>query len=115
MTRTVALTKKISLAEFSEDWEDCYVIVRPATKAEALEFSKTDVKNMTPEQQLAKQMKIIDDHFVSGKLKILGGSGTPELVDMEASDVEASMPMANKIFFDILGVTLDPKDLTNAA
>jgi hypothetical protein len=113
--RVVAITKKISLAEFSDGWDDCYVLVRPATKAEVMGFAKLDVKAMTEEQQLAEQMKIIRDHFVSGKIKVLNAVGEAELVDMVPDDVEASMPMANKVFFDILGVVLDPKDSLKAA
>jgi hypothetical protein len=118
VSRQIALTKRVSLAEFSEGWEDCYVLVRPASYKEALEFGALDLKSLTQAEQLEIEMDFIITHFVSGKIQVFDDgevkSGTT-LTSMEADDVKASVPMANKIFFEILGIAPDPKGTATVA
>jgi hypothetical protein len=114
MPRTIALTKRISLSEFSEDWDDCYVLVRPATYQEALEFQEKDLKKLTTKEVLEIQRSMIKDHFVSGKVKVQSPTGV-ELVDMTAEDLDTSIAMSNHVFLQILGLDLDPKGTKTAA
>lgn len=113
--RHIAITKKVSLADLSEGWDDCYAIVRPATYREYREFADGKIEDLKPSEQLALEMDIVMNHFVSGKIMVLGDDGEAHLEDMNAEDVQESVPLANKLFFEILGIKLDPKGSVTAA
>jgi hypothetical protein len=109
MARKLAITKRISLAEFSEDWKDCYAIIRPATYSEAKVFRDTNVKSLDEDAKVDLELKMIGQHLVSGKIRAYNDANQPELVDLDTEDLRDSMPIANHIFYEILGIASDPK------
>jgi hypothetical protein len=113
--RRLALTKRVSLANLSEGWDECYAIIRPATYQEYQEFLALDVADMTPADQMKVEIEMVTEHFVSGKILILDAEGESQLEDMKPEDIRASLPLANTLFFEILGVKLDPKGSVTAA
>lgn len=115
-TRKLALVKRVGLADLSEGWEDCYALVRPATYHEYLDFMALDLKDKKPQEKMEAEFDVVTSHFVSGKVKVyVEGSVEPHLVDMTAEDIKVSIPLANKLFSEILGFKLDPKDSDKAA
>lgn len=113
--RRLALTKRVSLATLSEGWDECYAIVRPATYQEYQDFLAFNVADMTPAEQMKVEIDMVTEHFVSGKIVIFDAEWDTQLVDMRAEDIKASLPLANSLFFEILGVKLDPKGSVTAA
>lgn len=113
--RRIAITKKVSLASVSDGWDDCYAIIRPATQQDYLDFASSDPEKLAPADQVKLEVNFVKDHFVSGKINVLGAGNQPELVDMEPDDIAASIDLANKLFFEIMGIKYDPKDLQTAA
>lgn len=113
--RQVAFTKRVNLSELSEGFDECYALVRPATRAEYSEAMDFDIEHTTREEQDKYEFEFIKSHFVSGKILVRNDEGNTELVDMEPDDVETSMALANKLYFEILGLKLDPKGSAKAA
>ena len=110
--RRLAVTKKVSLSDIAEGWDDCYAIVTKADYATFQLMRNTEVETMSQSEQMKLELQVITDHFVAGKVRILGQSGESVLADMELSDVEGSIELINKLYLEIMGVTLDPKDLS---
>ena len=114
MPERITAVKKSSLADLSEGWGDeCYAIVRPAKYEDMLALDA--VKAETPAAQVAYQHKVVADHFITGKIKVWTANGEQELVDMTSDDVDCSVAVLDKLFADIIGFDVDPKDLRVAA
>ncbi|MCO4274265.1 hypothetical protein NG701_07460 [Pseudarthrobacter sp. HLT3-5] len=109
-----AAVKKSSLAGLSEEWGDeCYAYVQPATYADNMAVTEADFSTMKQREQVEWQTKMVKDHFISGKIKAFNGSKF-ELVDMADEDIDASIAVNDKLYADIMGFDLDPKDLRKA-
>lgn len=109
--RRIALTKKISLADLSDGWQDCYAVIRPASYQDYRDFAANDVQAMTNTDQIKLQMDFVKTHFVGGKVMTFADDGSQVLSDMQAADIEESTELSNKLFFEIMGIKIDPKDL----
>lgn len=113
--RRYAAVKRSSLAGLSEEWgEECYAYVRPATYEDNMIVNETDFSTMKQRDQVALQTKMVKEHFISGKIKIFNGNEF-ELVDMTEEDIDASIAVNDKLYADIMGFDLDPKDLRKVA
>lgn len=110
-TRRLALSKRVSLAHLFENNDQCYAMVRPATRAEYKEMMGDKLSKLDAAKQADVQTSFVRDHFVSGKLLILGENDKPELVDMTADDIDLFMTISNALYIGIMGLNLDPKDL----
>lgn len=107
--------KKSSLAGLSEEWgDDCFAYVQPATYADNLALGELDFSKMKQSEQVQWQTKMVKDHFISGKIKVFNGAEF-ELTDMTLEDIDASTAVNDKLYADIMGFDLDPKDLRKAA
>lgn len=113
--RRVALTRKVSLADYADGWDDCYAIVTLAGFDEVSEAADNDYSKNTNLENVAYEIEVVKRHFVSGKIRVLGENGQPELVDMTSDDVRASIPIADKLYAVIMGLTLDPKGMPTEA
>ncbi len=109
MSRRLAITKRIDLSSVADGWDDCYVIVSGATFGEAAELAGVDFKSLSAADAAATSLKIATDHFVSGKIRVLGDNNEPELVDMEADDIAGSPSVLELVSAGVLGVIVDPK------
>lgn len=110
-----AAVKKSSLAGLSEEWGDeCYAYVQPATYEDNIAMDESDFSKMKQREQVEWQTKMVKDHFISGKIKTFNGIEF-ELVEMTLGDIDASIAVNDKLFADIMGFDLDPKDLRKAA
>ncbi len=114
--RVVAATRKVSLADFADGWDECYAIVRLASFAEYTEIAAKDFKGMEQLAILAFEGDTVRSHFVTGKIMVLNDAGTDQtLAEMTADDIDAVPGMADYLYTVIMGMTLDPKALRKAA
>ncbi len=113
--KRIVSIKKSSLEGLSHEWGDeCYAYITPATYEEMLEVNELNTAELTQREQVNFQLEQVKKHFVSGKIKVFNGTEF-ELVDMTAEDAVATIAIADKIYADIIGFELDPKDLRKAA
>lgn len=109
----ITITKRVSLSGMSDGWgDDCYAIVTPASYQDYDELGNLDTSKLTRAEDIKLQMNIVKKHFVEGKLRPWGSD---ELVAMQADDVYASVEIANRLYSEIMGLKLDPKDSTAAS
>jgi hypothetical protein len=109
----ITAVKKSSLAGLSEGWgEECYAIVRPARYADMIALDGLDPTDKTAAAE--HQRDLVRKHFVAGKIKVWTDDGKQELLDMTVDDVECSVEVMDKLFADIIGIDVDPKDLREA-
>lgn len=114
--RVVAATRKASLSDFADSWEDCYAIVRLASFAEYSDIATKDFKGMPTVEVLKFETDIVQAHFISGKIMVLSEAGTEQVLsDMQKGDIDAVPGMADYLYTVIMGMTLDPKALRKAA
>lgn len=110
-----ASVKKSSLAGLSEEWdESCFAYVQPATYDDQFPLTDGSIQKLTPKEQVEWQTEVVKSHFVSGKIKVFNGEAF-ELADMKEEDVTVSVAVLDKLYADIMGFELDPKDLRKAA
>jgi hypothetical protein len=103
--RQLALAKRVSLDGIARGWGDeCYAMMLPASYTDMLQADQLDEK--TKEQQVQFQISFLKDHFVSGKIRLIGED---QPVDMEADDVGASIALTDRLFLGCLGDDVDPK------
>lgn len=114
-SRRITVTKRVSLAQFGEGWDDCYAIVTPANYATYDAISKADIEKMTNAERIMFEMDTVKRHFVSGKIKALNDKGTFELTDMLPGDIEASLELTEALYIAIMGLQLDPKGSSGEA
>jgi hypothetical protein len=109
----VAAIKRVSLEGLYDGWgPDCYALVKQANYEDMIELesqkgSKAEVSRW--------QEKFVAERFVSGKLLIVTDSGDLELADMTAEDVTGGIGLTDKLFAEIIGIDMDPKDFRQAA
>lgn len=111
-TRRVAATRKVSLADFNENWTDCYVVLLLADLQEFRDSIAKDWTGALQAEVLDFELDTVKQHFVAGKIRIVGSD---ELVDMEPGDVTAVPELPDYLYSVIMGIDLDPKDLRKAA
>lgn len=113
--RVIGIVKRVSLAEFSEGWDDCYARMRPVTYDEQLEIMELDFDKMGKRETLDYQFQVVKDHFIDGKIKAKDPeTGEMKLVDMEPEDAKATMLIVAKLFREIIGLNLSPKETAPA-
>ncbi len=110
--RVVAATRKVSLSEFADDWDDCYAVVRLASYGEYVEVANKDFTDIKQEDALKFEYDFVISHFVSGKILLLGSD---ELQDMAVDDIDAVPGMTDYLYRVSMGMTLDPKVSGKAA
>ena len=108
--RKLALTTKVSLDGAHPDWKGCYVEVTQASSAEHSEVMDYGKDDHTNAEATAKMVEQVKNHFVGGKLKLIGQDG---LQDMSVSDVDL---LPDRLLYDVWaavnGFDFDPKDLS---
>lgn len=109
--RTLAISKRVSLADISDGWDECYAIVRAATRAEFKQMTDESIFQMTNNEQADWQCQFVKDHLVSGKVLVADEEGNQVLDDLTPEDIDAVMALANRLYFEIMGLKYDPKDL----
>lgn len=107
----ITITKRVSLAGLSDGWDGCYAIVTPASYIDYDTIAKADFSKMTKAGQNALEMQTVRDHFVNGKIKLFDED---DLVDMTPEDVYSSLELADRLYAEIMGLKLDPKDVPPA-
>ncbi len=114
--RVIGIVKRVSLSEFSEGWEQCYARVRPLTYDEQLQIMEVEFDSMTKRDTLDYQYKVVKDHFVDGEIKVKDPeTGEMTLLAMQPEDTKASMLIVAKLFREIIGLNLDPKETAPVA
>lgn len=110
-TRRYPVIKKVNLDGVSEGYDsECYAYVVPADYQLIQQTQTADVADMSPSEQTDLQLSVVKQQFVSGKIKVFNGTDFI-LEDMTADDAVASVAIADRIYADIIGFDLDPKDL----
>lgn len=108
MGRRVNYLRRTTLDQF-KGLEGCYIEWRPMTYGEKSAWTESTEGAKTDAEAIAIGTKLIQDQFVSGKLRF---EGEPELVDASADDVaELPVEIVDVIFADITGVRYDPDPL----
>lgn len=108
------VVKKVSLAGLSEGWdESCFAYVVPTSYLDQKDVTESSIKSMTPGQQVEYQLQFVRDRFVSGKIKAFDGSEFVE-IDMEPEHTTASVEVTDRLYAEIMGLGLDPKDIRKA-
>jgi hypothetical protein len=112
MPRRLAVTKRITLGGIGEGWTDeAYVLVIPATPADFDSIQDFDTVDHTPQEQIKFQNDFSRARILSGKVFTFDDNNNLVLDDYQPDDLEAMPDLANKIFLEINGITLDPKDI----
>ncbi|WOI85997.1 hypothetical protein [Rhodococcus qingshengii] len=113
--KRITSIKKSSLAGLSHEWDDeCYAYITPATYEDTLKVTEGNIASLSEREQVEYQLNTIKEHFVSGKIKAFNGEDFA-LTDMTVDDAVASVGIADKLYSDIMGFDLDPKDIRRAA
>lgn len=108
------VVKKVGLAGLSEGWdESCYAYVVPASYLDQKDIAESGVATMTPEQQVEYQLKYVADHFVSGKILAFDGQEFVP-VDMTKEHTAVTVEVTDRLYAEIVGLGLDPKDIRKA-
>lgn len=114
-TRRVAITKKVSLAEVADGWEECYAVVSLANFNDLTELDATDLDKMKTLDIVKFEIGVVEKHFVSGKILLTQPDGTVALADMLIDDIKSSPRLIDLLYSEIMGLTLDPKDTSKVA
>ncbi|WP_100504104.1 hypothetical protein [Mycobacteroides abscessus] len=111
MGRQLAVTDRTDLS-FFKGWEGCYVEWQPATYIQVRKLLRADFANMTEEEAEKLVIELIKERTVGGKVKVVGDSGEPELVELKLEDID-NMPseMTDRIYADMTGVQYDADPL----
>jgi hypothetical protein len=112
--KRITSIKKVSLAGLSHEWdESCYAYVIPANYEDNMEVNELITAKKNEREQIDYQTSFVKCHFVSGKIKAFNGADF-ELTDMTEEDTVASVAIADRLYSEIMGFDLDPKDLRKA-
>jgi hypothetical protein len=107
--------KKSSLEGLGEEWgAECYAYYVPANYEDNMAVLDMDTNTMSKQEQVKFQIEFVRAHFVSGKIKVFDGQSF-ELIDMRLDDATATVGIADRLYADIMGFDLDPKELRKAA
>lgn len=111
----LGLIKRMSLEGVADGWgADCFMLYRPASIAKLKEF-KTLKDNLSDEEGLDYMTQFVKDHLVRGRVMVLDDNGDLVEGDLSAAHVdECDADTLSFMFSEMLGVTLDPKDLEKA-
>lgn len=114
--RRITATKRSSLEGLAEGWgPECFALVAPATYADQLAIDDLNLTTKTPKEQIDAQNDVVRAHFIGGKVNLFDpATGEYTLVSMEVEDCFASVAITDRIYADIMGFELDPKDIRRA-
>ncbi len=108
--RRLAITKRLSLEGIADGWgSECYALVSPASYAEYIEFAGLSDEGKSNTELLQFQLDFVKKHLVSGKVNVINDANETVLDDLLPEDIDASKELADKLFAEIVGVSLDPK------
>lgn len=114
-TKRYPVVKRVNLAGFSEEWDEtCYAMIAPATYEDRKALINSGIKDSDTEALLEWQLKVVTEHFISGKIKVFDGEAFSP-VDMTVEDAVASIDLADYLYSEIMGLGLDPKDIRAVA
>lgn len=105
----LAITKKVSLSDIGEGWDDCYAIVRQATREDSADALSPKTRKLNKEDAEAFELNFIKEHFMSGKVLVFMPDKTMQLADMQPEHIDTSWKLANKLYYEVLGLTYSPK------
>ncbi|WP_148667406.1 hypothetical protein [Arthrobacter sp. Hiyo1] len=72
------------------------------------------MKDKTELEAVSYLIDFVKKHLVSGKVNLLDDDGKTVLGELLPEDVDASKDLVDKLFSEIVGVSLDPKALSTA-
>lgn len=114
--RVIAATRRVSLGDFADGWDECYAVVRLASFAEYEDVSKTDFTGMNVADTLKHEIEFVKSHFVSGKILVLDETTSESsLQNMTKDDVDAIPSLPDYLYTVVMGMNLDPKALKREA
>lgn len=109
-SRRLAISKRVSLANIAEGWDDCYALVAPCSYQEYAEIVALIEEGKTKAEIMAFQLQFVKSHLISGKVRVFDESNQPVLVDITPEDIELSQDISDTLCVGITGVAPDPKD-----
>ncbi|WP_323512676.1 hypothetical protein [Subtercola sp. RTI3] len=102
----------MSLADIADGWTDeAFALIRPATYGDRIELTEFTDSAPSRAAQLKYQLDFTKARVVSGKVFVLDDKGQLVLDDYQPGDLDASNELNDKLYLEINGITLDPKDL----
>lgn len=105
------VVKKVSLEGLSEGWdESCYAYVVPSSYLDQKELAEAKLETLSPTEQVEYQLKYVHDRFVSGKIRAFDGKDFVD-IDMTAAHTAVSVEVTDRLYAEIMGLGLDPKDI----
>lgn len=106
----LAITKRYSLANVGEGWQDCYLIYRPASFADMQELWNID-PNISDDEAFTFQCDFVSKHIVSGKVLVVDEDGNTSEDSIKPGETQ-DFPkrVFNDIFRTITGAIDDPKE-----
>lgn len=113
--RTLSISRKFSLKDVSEGWDDCYVLYRPCTPRELFAVKNTELSLNDQEASIKHIIDFLSNHFVAGQVLLTNPDGKQTLGAMQRSDLDR-LPdqVMSDLYLDVIGVSLDPKDTLTA-
>lgn len=112
--RVVLSAHKITLEGLEEGWTDeCYALVTYAGYDELKTLQGLDVEELKKQADITSvdfMKKIVDQHFVGGKILLLDADNQPYVGDMLPEDVAITFDVLTYLFKSIIGQgKTDPK------
>lgn len=95
MSRRLVVKQRISLAPYSEGWDDCYLIFSAFTKGDYDEIRNVQ-QDLPDDEAESFMVKHLTFHFVSGRVLVTDDADVETLSDAEASDI-SDLPRTVKI------------------
>ncbi|MGW6120436.1 hypothetical protein ACWFRF_15445 [Nocardia sp. NPDC055165] len=89
MGLNITATRRMSLADFGQGWQDCYLLVRAANKALRDEWKSKFTPGMTNEQAEALVREGALQTIIGGVILNTNEDGSTELVTITSQDVPA--------------------------
>lgn len=115
MPRRLAITKRVNLEGIGEGWTtECFALVTPANYNEFIGFTKLQDEGKSNTELVEFQLDFVKKHYVSGKVLTLNDENEQVVDDMQSEDIDESKALADKLFGEIVGINLDPKDTSIA-
>ncbi|MGO4470333.1 hypothetical protein AB4Y95_00140 [Arthrobacter sp. M-10] len=109
---SIALHKRVSLAGIADGWDECFAVVSLATYEEGRAANDLFGSKVADDEGYKFQTDLVTKHFVSGKVLTVLDDGTEGIGDLTVEDATTYIPISNRLFFEILGIAPDPKDLS---
>lgn len=115
MGRRLGITKRISLSDLADGWDDCYVLVKPLTYQMLAQLTSLDTNEISEAEAIAETTRLVKENVVGGKVMVLGDDDTLQSANFETDDVDSmSVDMVNHIMAEMSGQGAqygDPKAL----